>query len=141
MLIWTLIPRKGFFPQVLPNSQNSQTTWVQSTFVMDNEAGYCGCWHFSYLYCTPASVLRDAELLRGRTACSSTNTTPPSLVPQAKVLRCLQSVLEHLFCTLCETAVPQKIIWRALSLGSRSRGQTCSVTLLCLPSANRQRGR
>lgn len=109
-----------------------------STSVKGNGADYFGCWHFSYLHCIPASVLKDAELLRGRTTCSSTNTTPPSLVTQAKVLWCSPSVLEHLFCTLCETTVPKIIIQRALSLGSRSRGHTCSVPLLCLPSANKE---
>lgn len=115
---------------MLPNSQSSQTTWVQSASVTDNEAGYLGCWLFSYLHCIPASMLEDAELLRGRTTCSSTGTTPPSLVAQAKVLWCLQSVLEHLFSTLCETAVPKIIIWRTFSLGSRSRGSD----LRCDPS-------
>lgn len=84
-----------------------------------------------------ASLLQCSELLRGRTTCSSINTSPLSLVPQARVLWCLQSVLEHLFCTWCETAVPTIIIWKALSLESRNQGQTCPVVLLYLPSANR----
>lgn len=131
----TLIPRKGFFSFGVAKfpEQPNHIGIVQSISVMDSEAGCFGCWHFLYLHCIPASVLRDAELLSGRTAFSSTNTTPLSLVPQAKVLWCLQPVLERLFCTSYETAVPKRIIQRTLSLGSRS--QTCSVTLLCLPSA------
>lgn len=48
-----------FSPEVLENSQIIQTTQVQSTSVMDNTAGYWGCWHFSHLHWIPVSVFKD----------------------------------------------------------------------------------
>lgn len=43
----------------IQNSLIIQTTQVQSTSVMDNEASYLGCWHLSHLRWILVSVLKD----------------------------------------------------------------------------------